>query len=102
MANFCVMSPGPWRQANPEIFAIFAKPFASFATILKCVRNKLRRAASASHKSFGRITGGNEEGFAVYTIVAASQKGGSGKTTLSGHLAVEASRARAGAVALID
>jgi chromosome partitioning protein len=29
----------------------------------------------------------------MYTIVAASQKGGSGKTTLSGHLAVEASRA---------
>jgi chromosome partitioning protein len=39
---------------------------------------------------------------ALYTIVAASQKGGSGKTTLSGHLAVEASRAGAGAVALID
>jgi chromosome partitioning protein len=38
----------------------------------------------------------------VYTIVAASQKGGSGKTTLSGHLAVEACRAGAGPVALID
>ena len=38
----------------------------------------------------------------MYTIVSASQKGGSGKTTLSGHLAVEASRAGAGAVALID
>lgn len=38
----------------------------------------------------------------MYTIVAASQKGGSGKTTLSGHLAVEASRSGAGAVALID
>jgi chromosome partitioning protein len=38
----------------------------------------------------------------LYTIVAASQKGGSGKTTLSGHLAVEASRSGAGAVALID
>jgi chromosome partitioning protein len=38
----------------------------------------------------------------VYTIVAASQKGGSGKTTLSGHLAVEASRSGAGTVALID
>jgi chromosome partitioning protein len=38
----------------------------------------------------------------LYTIVAASQKGGSGKTTLSGHLAVEASKAGAGAVALID
>jgi len=38
----------------------------------------------------------------VYTIVAASQKGGSGKTTLSGHLAVEATRQGAGTVALID
>jgi chromosome partitioning protein len=38
----------------------------------------------------------------MYTIVAASQKGGSGKTTWSGHLAVEAQRAGAGAVALID
>jgi chromosome partitioning protein len=38
----------------------------------------------------------------MYTIVAASQKGGSGKTTLSGHLAVEAQRSGAGAIALID
>lgn len=35
-------------------------------------------------------------------IVLASQKGGSGKTTLSGHLAVEAERAGNGPVALID
>jgi len=38
----------------------------------------------------------------MYTIVCASQKGGSGKTTLSGHLAVEAVRAGAGDIALID
>jgi len=35
-------------------------------------------------------------------IVFASQKGGSGKTTLSGHVAVEAERRGAGPVALID
>lgn len=35
-------------------------------------------------------------------IVFASQKGGSGKTTLSGHVAVEAERAGDGPVALID
>ena len=35
-------------------------------------------------------------------IVFASQKGGSGKTTLSGHVAVEAQRQGAGPVALID
>jgi chromosome partitioning protein len=50
--------------------------------------------------------GPDEAGFSkalpLYTIVAASQKGGSGKTTLSGHLAVEACRAGAGPVALID
>ena len=38
----------------------------------------------------------------MHTLVFASQKGGSGKTTLSGHLAVEAERAGAGPVALID
>src|SRR5258706_1279201 len=42
------------------------------------------------------------QGSSMYTIVCASQKGGSGKTTLSGHLAVEASRAGAGEIALID
>ncbi len=35
-------------------------------------------------------------------IVFASQKGGSGKTTISGHIAVEAERQGAGPVALID
>lgn len=35
-------------------------------------------------------------------LVFASQKGGSGKTTLSGHVAVEAERQGAGPVALID
>jgi chromosome partitioning protein len=38
----------------------------------------------------------------MYTLVLASQKGGSGKTTLSGHLGVEAERCGAGPVALID
>src|ERR1700741_4490000 len=35
-------------------------------------------------------------------LAMASQKGGSGKTTLSGHLAVEAERAGAGPVVVID
>ena len=35
-------------------------------------------------------------------VVLASQKGGSGKTTLSGHLAVQAEQSGAGPVALID
>ena len=35
-------------------------------------------------------------------LALASQKGGSGKTTLSGHLAVQAERAGAGPVAVID
>lgn len=38
----------------------------------------------------------------MYVLVIASQKGGSGKTTLSGHLAVEAQAAGFGPVALID
>jgi chromosome partitioning protein len=38
----------------------------------------------------------------MHVLVLASQKGGSGKTTLSGHLAVEADSAGIGPVALID
>jgi chromosome partitioning protein len=38
----------------------------------------------------------------VRVVVFASQKGGSGKTTLSGHIAVEAERSGDGPVALID
>src|SRR6476659_3363205 len=38
----------------------------------------------------------------MIVVAVASQKGGSGKTTLSGHLAVEAERMGAGPVALID
>jgi chromosome partitioning protein len=38
----------------------------------------------------------------MHVLVLASQKGGSGKTTLSGHLAVEADLAGIGPVALID
>lgn len=41
-------------------------------------------------------------GFRVRILALASQKGGSGKTTLSGHLAVQAQRAGAGPVVLID
>ena len=39
---------------------------------------------------------------ALRVLAMASQKGGSGKTTLSGHLAVQAQRAGAGPVVLID
>jgi chromosome partitioning protein len=38
----------------------------------------------------------------MHIIAVASQKGGSGKTTLAGHLAVAADRAAAGTVALVD
>jgi chromosome partitioning protein len=38
----------------------------------------------------------------MHIIAVASRKGGSGKTTLAGHLAVAADRAEAGPVALVD
>lgn len=43
-----------------------------------------------------------QEDKALRILALASQKGGSGKTTLSGHLAVQAQRADAGPVVLID
>lgn len=38
----------------------------------------------------------------MHVVVFASQKGGSGKTTLAGHVAVQAERSGAGPVALVD
>src|SRR5690606_26416563 len=52
----------------------------------------------ASLRRFLDFRGGN----AVRILALASQKGGSGKTTLSGHLAVQAQLAGAGPVVLID
>jgi chromosome partitioning protein len=52
---------------------------------------------------FSSIHGSMSRGTQALRVLAlASQKGGSGKTTLSGHLAVQAQRAGAGPVVLID
>src|ERR1700712_5121332 len=51
---------------------------------------------ASTRRRQGRWRGG------MHVLVLASQKGGSGKTTLSGHLAVEADAAGIGPVALID
>jgi chromosome partitioning protein len=54
-------------------------------------------------KSFGAWLAPEGEGKLTMQVVAlCSQKGGSGKTTLSGHLAVQAERLGAGPVAVID
>jgi len=50
----------------------------------------------------GSKTATHKRGTTLRVLALASQKGGSGKTTLSGHLAVEAQRAGAGPVVLID
>jgi chromosome partitioning protein len=56
----------------------------------------------ATNRRVSSSSVGHKKGSPLYTVVIASQKGGSGKTTLSGHLAVEACRAGVGPVSLID
>lgn len=48
------------------------------------------------------MSGEREQARTAQVVVFASQKGGSGKTTVSAHMAVEAERCGAGPVALID
>jgi chromosome partitioning protein len=48
------------------------------------------------------VPGSGAEGSFMRVLALSSQKGGSGKTTLSGHLAVQAERAGYGPVCLID
>src|SRR3546814_3999951 len=60
--------------------------------------NPILAPGMASLRRFLDFRGGN----AVRVLALASQKGGSGKTTLSGHLAVQAQLAGAGPVVLID
>src|SRR5687768_15770571 len=52
--------------------------------------------------SLGMNSNAFGEGNGMRVLAMASQKGGSGKTTLSGHLAVQAQLAGAGPVCLID
>src|SRR3546814_11311563 len=60
--------------------------------------NPILAPGMASLRRFLDFRGGN----AVRVLALASQKGGSGKTTMSGHLAVQAHLAGAGPVVLID
>jgi chromosome partitioning protein len=64
-----------------------------FNFILRTMRQVLREGTSIP-----TVCRGNR----LRVLALASQKGGSGKTTLSGHLAVQAQRSGAGPVVLID
>jgi chromosome partitioning protein len=59
-------------------------------------------AARHSMRAKKNFSPAQRNGGRMYVVVVASQKGGSGKTTLSGHLGVEAQNAGFGPVALID
>ncbi len=52
--------------------------------------------------TIGAVCNAKQELWQMRVMAFASQKGGSGKTTLAGHIAVQAERAGAGPVAIID
>jgi len=80
--------------------------------LLRCRARKPRLPINSKFRVFcdapdwkGRescVAGQIQGDLALRVLALASQKGGSGKTTLSGHLAVQAQRAGAGPVVLID
>ncbi len=63
--------------------------------MVRILRRRLHTRQKAGIKEHG-------EAESMHVIAFASQKGGSGKTTLAGHIAVEAERQEAGPVALVD
>ncbi len=86
-------------------------PNAAFTKASCPERVCIRHAAEKSSKSLNQILAifvacrprrTSCKGIIVRVLALASQKGGSGKTTLSGHLAVQAQLSGAGPVVLID
>lgn len=72
------------------------------AVSLREDRNVNPKLGTICDLRFHEIAFFSQGDLALRVLALASQKGGSGKTTLSGHLAVQAQRAGAGPVVLID
>src|SRR5258708_6191212 len=111
--NFVIGWAPPKRRCYKSQVRLYPRPFSgNFAVSggltkpnahnYTHIQDKFRSLVSQGRNEPRAMLGRHCQDYPMYTIVAASQKGGSGKTTLSGHLAVEATRAGAGEIALID
>jgi chromosome partitioning protein len=88
-------------MVNGALAKVFSALFRRFrARRVRRVNSKLGTICDARPEDLAILL--EIGGKTVRVLALASQKGGSGKTTLSGHLAVQAQRAGAGPVVLID
>jgi chromosome partitioning protein len=80
----------------------FTQICIEIAAITACALHASASAGVLERRHNSWVTASHTGSAQVHVLVLASQKGGTGKTTMSGHLAVEAQNAGVGPVALID
>ena len=84
-----------------QIYKNYSISSKLYLLLIKSIRGKRGRSsfAALNDRGLSPAAAGRSK---MKVVAVASQKGGSGKTTLAGHIAVQAERVGAGPVAMID